>query len=165
MIALDVEDSVPTCAIILERDLRAQLHQLFLGKLLSQTRVLAENSTQLFIAQVCFSAHGRIDIYSERTIDALRGADLSKLNVTQRDKPFAGEPCFHGDAAPHERRQTHLNLDGRKILSEYFTHHAVEPSQMPRCLVLLQAGNSSHAIFVSYRATCSVLARDLVAGA
>lgn len=106
MIALDVEDSVPTYAIILERDLRVQLHQLFVGKLLSQTRiqilrnirgrichriselnhqsfgvtercrVLAENSTQLFIAQVCFSAHGRIDIYSERTIDARRGARI-----------------------------------------------------------------------------------------
>ena len=39
MIALDVEDSVPTSAIILERDLRAQLHQLFLGKLRSQKRI------------------------------------------------------------------------------------------------------------------------------
>ena len=39
IIALDVENSVPSCAIILERDLRAQLHQLFFGKLLSQTRI------------------------------------------------------------------------------------------------------------------------------
>ena len=39
MIALDVEDSVPTSAIILERDLRAQLHQLFLGELFSQPRI------------------------------------------------------------------------------------------------------------------------------
>jgi len=39
IIALDVENSVPPCAIILERDLRAQLHQLFFGKLLSQTRI------------------------------------------------------------------------------------------------------------------------------
>ena len=34
IIALDFENSVPSCAIILERDLRAQLHQLFFGKLI-----------------------------------------------------------------------------------------------------------------------------------
>lgn len=39
IIAFDIENSVPSCAIILERDLRAQLHQLFFGKLLSQTRI------------------------------------------------------------------------------------------------------------------------------
>jgi hypothetical protein len=129
MIALDVEDSVPTCAIILERDLRAQLHQFFLEKLLSQTRihivrnirgrtrhrvsqlndkafrviewrpVVADHSAQFLIAQACFSVHGRIDIYSERTADPRRGTDFSELNVAQRDKSFAPERRFHGDAA------------------------------------------------------------------
>ena len=81
IIAFDVENAVPTCAIILKRDLRAQLHQLFLGKLVAQPRVqfvghirqrvgqgvsqfnhqpfsimercnvVAENGTQFFIAQ------------------------------------------------------------------------------------------------------------------
>jgi hypothetical protein len=37
--ALDIENSVPACAIILERDLRAQLHRLFFGKLFAQTRI------------------------------------------------------------------------------------------------------------------------------
>ena len=113
IIALDVENSVPACAIILERDLRAQLHQLFLGKLLTQPRiqivrnirwrighpvrqlndktfrivkrrpVVAKHSVQLVIVQPCFSAHGRIDIYSERTTNPGCSADFSKLNVTQ----------------------------------------------------------------------------------
>jgi hypothetical protein len=39
IIALDVENSVPSGAIILEGDLRAQLHQLFLGKLVTQSRI------------------------------------------------------------------------------------------------------------------------------
>ena len=39
IIALDVENSVPAGAIIFERDLRAQLHQLFFGEFLSQARV------------------------------------------------------------------------------------------------------------------------------
>ena len=113
MIALDVEDSVPACAIIFEGDLRTQLHQLFLGKLLSQTRVqivrnirgcighrvsqlndktfrvierrpiIGGDSAQFVIAQACFPAHGRINVYSERTSDPSRGADSSQLNVTQ----------------------------------------------------------------------------------
>jgi hypothetical protein len=111
IIALDVKNSVPACAIILERDLRAQLHELFFRKLLSQTRIqivrdirgrisyrvsqlndkafrviewrafVAEHGVQFFIAQAGFSAHGRIDIHSERTTDARRGADFSQLNV------------------------------------------------------------------------------------
>jgi hypothetical protein len=113
MIALDVEDSVPARAIIFERDLRAQLHQLLLRKVGAQTRiqivreirgsishgvsqlndqpfhvikcrsVVSEHGAQLVIAQACFSAHGRIDVYSERTTNACRGADSSQLNVTQ----------------------------------------------------------------------------------
>jgi hypothetical protein len=112
IIAPNVENSVPSCAIILERDLRAQLHQLFFGKLLSQTRIqivrdirwrvchrvsqlngqafcvieqrslVAEHSEQFGIAQARFSAHGRIDVYSEGTTDTRRGADFSQLNVT-----------------------------------------------------------------------------------
>ena len=39
IIALDIENSVPASAIVLECDLRAQLHQLFLGELFSQTRI------------------------------------------------------------------------------------------------------------------------------
>jgi hypothetical protein len=106
IIALDVEDSVPSCAIIFERDLRAQLHQLFLGELFLQTRIqivrdirgrishrvsqlddkafrviewgpiIAEHSEQFVIAQACFSAHGRINIYSKRTSDPRRASDF-----------------------------------------------------------------------------------------
>jgi len=57
------------------------------------------------MAQACFSAHGRIDIYSERTTNSVRGANFSQLNVTQRDKSFPAEPRFHGDAAPDESGQ------------------------------------------------------------
>ena len=86
IIAFDVENAVPTCAIILKRDLRAQLHQLFLGKLVAQPRVqiignvrwrlchgisqfndqslrvikgrpvVAKSGEQLFIAEAGFSA-------------------------------------------------------------------------------------------------------------
>ena len=59
-----------------------------------------EHSAQFVIVQACFSAHGRIDIYSERTTDPRRGADFSQLNVTQEDQSFAAEPRFHGNAAP-----------------------------------------------------------------
>ena len=178
IIALDVENSVPPCAIIFERDLRAQLHQLFFGKLFSQTRIqivrdirgrishrvsqlddnafrfierrpiVTEHSAQFVIVQTCFSAHGRIDIYSERTTDPCRGADFSKLNVTQRDKSFAAEPRFHGDATPYHSGQTHLDLCRRKIFRKHFAHYAVKPSQMPRCVLLLQTRNSSHAVFM-----------------
>jgi hypothetical protein len=150
IIALDVENPVPACAIVFERDLHAQLHQLFLGKLLSQTRiqivrdicgcishrvsqlndktfrvierrpVVAEDIAQFFIAQACFSAYGRIDIYLERTTNAHRGSDFSKLNVTQRDKSVAAESRFHCDAAPDKSGQTHLDLGRRKILSRTF---------------------------------------------
>jgi len=168
MIALDVEDSVPTSAIILERDLRAQLHQLLIGKLFSQTRIqiirdvcgrishrvsqlndktfriiewcpiIADHSAQFVIAQACFSAHGRIDIYSEGTTNPRRGSDLSQLNVTQGNNSFATKRRFHCDAAPDERGQTHLNLCRRKIFPEHFAHYAVKPPQMPRCAFFLQ---------------------------
>lgn len=39
IVALDVKNPVPTCPIILECDLRPQLHQLFFRKLFSQTRI------------------------------------------------------------------------------------------------------------------------------
>ncbi len=39
IVALDVEKSIPAGAIILERDLSSQLHQLFLGKSIAQTRI------------------------------------------------------------------------------------------------------------------------------
>src|SRR5262245_48755997 len=175
IVAVDVENSIPSCAIILERDLRAQLHQLFLGELFSQPRIqivryirgrishrvsqlndqsfriiewrplVAEHSEQFAIAQACFSAHGRINIYSETTTDPRRGSDFSQLNVTQRDNSFAAERGFHDDAAPDERGQTHLDLCRRKIFPEHFAHHAVKPSQMPRCVFLFQTGDSSHA--------------------
>ena len=169
IIAFDVENSIPTCPIILERDLPTQLHQLFFGELLLQTRiqiirdirrrishrvsqlndqalrvieggsVVAEHSEQFVIAQARFSADGRINIYSEGTTDPRRGSDFSQLNVTQRDNSFAAERRFHGDSAPDERGQTHLDLCRRKIFPEHFAHHAVKPSQMPRCVLLLQA--------------------------
>ena len=45
--------------------------------------VVAKSGAQLFIAEAGFSAHGRIDVYSEWTTDARRGAHFSQLNVTQ----------------------------------------------------------------------------------
>jgi hypothetical protein len=163
------------------------LHQLFFVKLFSQTRIqivrdirrrishrvsqlndkafcisewpaiIARHSEQFFIAQACFSAHGRIDIYSERTTNARRGADFSNLDVTQGDKSFAAETRFHGDAAPDQSWQTHLDLCRRKILPEHFAHHTVKPPQMPRCVALLQTWNSSHYEPESFCAMCSVL--------
>jgi hypothetical protein len=38
---------------------------------------------QLFIAQAGFSAHGRIDVHSERTANAYCGADSPQLNIAQ----------------------------------------------------------------------------------
>ena len=168
IIAFDVENPIPSCAIVLERDLRIQLHQLFSGELFSQTRVqivrdirgrishpvsqlnhqafrvtkwgpiVAEYSEQFVIAQACFSAHGRINIYSERTSDPRRGSAFSQLNGTQRDNSFAAKRCFHGDAAPNEHGQAHLDLCRRKIFPKHFAHHAVKPPQMPRCVLLFQ---------------------------
>jgi hypothetical protein len=113
IVALDVEDAIPTGAVIFERDLRPQLHQLFFGKLIPQPRiqiighvrrrvrhcvsqfnhqsfsiierryVVAGNGAQFLIAQTCFSAHGRIDVYSERTTNTRSSADFSQLNVAQ----------------------------------------------------------------------------------
>jgi hypothetical protein len=113
IIALDVKEPIPACAIILERNVTSQLHQLFFGKLVTQTRiqlvgnvrgrvrkgvsqfndqsfsiierrqVFPENCAQFLITQACFSAHGRINVYSKRTADARSGADSSQLNVAQ----------------------------------------------------------------------------------
>src|SRR5262249_55737650 len=67
-----------------------------------------------------------------------RGSDFSRLNVTQRDNSFADERGFHDDAVPDERGQTHLDLCRRKIFPEHFSHYAVKPPQMPRCVFLFQ---------------------------
>jgi hypothetical protein len=113
IVALDNEEPIPPRAIIFKRDLRCQLHQLFLGKLVAQTRVqlirnirrrvgqrvsqfndqsfriiegrqiVAGNGAQFLIAQTCLSAHGRIDVYSEGTTNTCRSANFSQLNVTQ----------------------------------------------------------------------------------
>ena len=180
IVAFDVKNSIPSCAIILERDLRPQLHELFFGELFSQMRiqivrnirgrishavsqfndqafgiiewgpVVAEHSEQFVIVQACFSAHGRINIYSERTSDARSGSDFSQLNVTQRDNSFAAERGFHGDAAPDKSRQTHLDLCRRKIFPEHFAHHAVKPPQMPGCLIFFQSCDSGHPAPISF---------------
>ena len=39
IITLDIENSIPACAIIFERDVPSQLHQLFFGKLIAQTPI------------------------------------------------------------------------------------------------------------------------------
>jgi len=39
IVALDIEEPIPTCTIILKSDLRSELHQLFFGKLIAQTRI------------------------------------------------------------------------------------------------------------------------------
>jgi hypothetical protein len=112
IIARHVENSVASSAIVLERDLSAQLHQLFFRKLLSQTRVqivrpirwrichrisklddeafrviewrsvVARHSDQFVRAEAGFSADGRIEIYSEGTTNPRCGSDFSQLNIT-----------------------------------------------------------------------------------
>jgi hypothetical protein len=133
------------------------LHQLFFGKLIAQPcvqivrdirwrvahrvrqlndkafrivkrrPVVAKHSVQLIIVQAGFSAHGRIDIYSEKTTNPGSSADFSKLNVTQRDKPFSAERRFHGNAAPDESGQTHLDLYRCKVFAKHFPHYAIKP--------------------------------------
>ena len=105
---------------------------------------MVDNGAQFFSAQPCSSAHGRIYVYSEWATDTRRGPNFSQLNVAQRNKSFATESGFHGEAAPHQAGQTHLHFSPSEILAEHFPHHPVEPAQMPRRLILLQAGNSSH---------------------
>ena len=100
--------------------------------------VVAEHSEQFGIAHAHFSAHGRIDVYSERTTDTRRGADLSQLNVTQRDKSPTAKRSFHCNAAPDKSGQTHLDLCRGKIFSKHLSHYAVKPAQMPRCVFFLQ---------------------------
>ena len=97
-------------------------------RIIKRRPVVAEHSAQFVIVQACFSAHGRIHIYSERTTNPGRRADFSKLNVAQRDKPFAAESRFHRDAAPDESGQAHLDLYRRKIFPEHFPYDAVKPS-------------------------------------
>ena len=131
VIASDVEEAIPTGAIMFKSDLPSQLHELLFRKLIAQTRiqlvgnirwrvnqgvsqlnyqslsiikrchVVAASSAQLFIAQTGFSAHGRIDVYSEWTTDARRGADSSKLNVTQGDQSLPVETGLHRNTAPY----------------------------------------------------------------
>jgi len=88
-------------------------HQSFC--VIKRRHVVVANGAQLFIAQASFSAHGRIDVYSEGTADARRGAYFCQLNITQGEKPFAAETGFHGDAAPNESWHPHLHHRGSKI--------------------------------------------------
>ena len=39
IVALDIEEPIPTGTIILKSDLRSELHQLFFGKLIARTRI------------------------------------------------------------------------------------------------------------------------------
>jgi hypothetical protein len=96
-------------------------------RIIKRRPVVAQQSVQLVIVQACFSAHGRIDIYSEMATNPGRGADFSQLNVTQRDKPLSTECRFHGDATPDESGQTHLDLYGSEIFPEHFPHDTVKP--------------------------------------
>jgi hypothetical protein len=52
-------------------------------RVVKRSPVIAENGAQLFVASACFSAHGRIDVYSEGITDPRRGADFSQLHMTQ----------------------------------------------------------------------------------
>jgi hypothetical protein len=113
IITLDIEKPIPAGTIIFERDVSSQLHQLFFRKLVAQTRVqligdirwrvrkgisqlnhqsfsiierrkvAPENSVKFLIAQTCFSANGRIDVYSKRASNASRSANSSQLDMAQ----------------------------------------------------------------------------------
>jgi hypothetical protein len=52
-------------------------------RIIEGCQIVAGNGAQFFIAQARFSAHGRIDVYSERTTDARSSAYFSQLNIAQ----------------------------------------------------------------------------------
>ena len=98
IIALDVENSVPASAIILERDLRAQLHQLFFGKLLSQTRIqivrdirwrISHRVSQLDDEALLSSNDVRSSLSTARNLSSLRPAFLPTAELTSIQK---GQP-------------------------------------------------------------------------
>lgn len=173
-VALDVEHPVPAGPIILEGDLRAQLHQLLFRKFLCQPRikiigdicrgadhgirqldyqmlpcieglqVIAFNGEQLLVTQSGLSAYGRVDVDSKRTADARRGAHFGQLDIAQRHTSLATEAGFHRDAAPDEARFAHLDFRRRQILAKRFAHDAVKPTKMPGGLSFFKARNSRH---------------------
>ena len=52
-------------------------------RIIEGRQIVAGNGAQLLIAQACFSAHGRIDVYSEGTPNTRCSANFSQLNVAQ----------------------------------------------------------------------------------
>jgi len=97
-------------------------------RVIEKRQIIPKNGAQFLISSPCFSAHGRIDVYSKRTTDACCSPGFSELNVAQRDKPFPAETGFHRDPAPHQTGQAHLDLRRRKIFSEHLAHRSVEPA-------------------------------------
>jgi hypothetical protein len=71
-------------------------------RVIEKRQIISDNGAQFLVTQSRFSAHGRIDIYSEGTADACSGADFSQLNIAQRDKSFSAHSGFHCNSAPHE---------------------------------------------------------------
>jgi len=166
LITLDFKNTIQAGAIILKRDLRSQLQQLFFREFIPQAsvqiirnirwradhcvgqfnhqtldlielcQVIAYERAQLLISQSCFSADGRIDVYSKRTADSCRCSHFCQLNVTQRYLALAAEASFHRNAAPNQTRQTHLQFDRREFFAKHLAHRAVKPTQVPRRLLL-----------------------------
>ena len=50
---------------------------------LKGAKMVIADGAQFLIAKTSFSAHGRIDVYSEGATDARRGSDSSELEVAQ----------------------------------------------------------------------------------
>ena len=167
-VAAYVEDAVEASPVVFKGNLPGKLQQLFLRELFAQTGIeifgdigrshghcisqlddqtlqIGENgevpvrkSAQFFVAQARFSAHGRINVYSERAADARGGADFGQLDVTERDSTLFGQACLHGDAAPNEAWHAHLKFHRGEVLAEHFAHDSVKPTQLPGRLLLFQ---------------------------
>jgi len=101
------------------------------------TQIIAGQGEKLLVSQSCFSANGRIDVYSKRTADPGGGAHLGQLNVAQRDSPFPAQASLHRNGTPDQPRQTHLHLRRGELFVEHLAHQCVEPAQMPGRLLPL----------------------------
>src|SRR5215510_6329807 len=167
-VASDVEYPVPAGPVIFESNLRCEFHQLFLRKLLAQAfvkivrnvcrssshgicqindqmflriescQIVAFDGQQLLITQSGFSAYSRIDVDSKRATDERRGSHFRQLDITQRHAAFATDSGFHCYTAPNQAGLAHLNFRRRQVLAKHLSHHAIEPTKMPRSLTFFE---------------------------
>jgi hypothetical protein len=72
--------------------------------------LVAEHSEQFGIAQARFSAHGRIDVYSEGTTDTRRGADFSQFGL--RLKAALGELGYVWPARCLDQSESNVSKRG-----------------------------------------------------